>query len=154
MSIAISKLDHFKLQTEFGDGWVINSTFDWELSTKRERFSTWSRQRLLGTGAFGSVYLEKESDGGQLRAVKMIRRNVAATMGFTREILALISVADASPLPYAFVPELTACCWQYTASPPLCGVLRLVRKRKQHLPCDGVYPARRPRQLYQSTANG
>lgn len=99
MSVPISKLDHFKLETRFGDGFVVNTTIDWEFSNKRTRLSTCRRERPLGRGAFGSVWLERETEGGQLRAVKIIQRNVVVAMGFTQELLALITLADAG-VPY------------------------------------------------------
>lgn len=30
MAIPISKVDHFKLETEFGDGHVVNATYEWD----------------------------------------------------------------------------------------------------------------------------
>lgn len=71
MSVRISKLDNFKLETVFGDGFVMNATFDWHLSTKHKRSTTWRQEKLLGEGGFGSVWLQMEV-GGQLRAVKEI----------------------------------------------------------------------------------
>lgn len=96
MSVPISKLDNFKLETEFGDGFVVNATFDWDLSTKLKRSTTWKQEKLLGAGGFGSVWLQKEP-GGQLRAVKEIKRHLVVTLGFTQELLALITLADVCP---------------------------------------------------------
>lgn len=94
MSVPISKLDHFKLETTFGDGYVVNATIRWDLSTKHKRLWKWRQKRLLGRGAFGSVWLEREEEGGQLRAVKMLQRYDVITMSFTQELVALITLAD------------------------------------------------------------
>lgn len=98
MSVPISKIDKFKLETTFGEDYVVNTTYDWNLSTVRKRQSTWKQERLLGRGAFGRVWLEKEQ-GGELRAVKELRRNSVVTMGFAQELLSLIALADVSDLP-------------------------------------------------------
>ncbi|KAL0634820.1 hypothetical protein Q9L58_006253 [Maublancomyces gigas] len=94
MSIPVSKLDHFKMETEFGRDFVINTTAGWNLSTKQNRRTKWHRQRLLGTGGFGSVWLEQEENGSQLRAVKKLQRQDVMRMSFTHELVALITLAD------------------------------------------------------------
>lgn len=94
MATPISKLDNFKLETRFGDGYVDNSTYEWNLSTKRATgLKRWTRVKMIGAGTFGSVWLEKEL-GGQLRAVKMIQRHVIDTTGFSQELAALITLSD------------------------------------------------------------
>lgn len=94
MSTPISKIDLFKLETTFGDGYVVNSTFEWDMSQKHTRLSTWWEQRLLGSGAFGSVWLEKNEQGGQLRAVKRLNPRATMNLAFSHELLALITLAD------------------------------------------------------------
>lgn len=72
---------HERLQTEFG-------------SSKRpvQRKEYWQRQKLIGTGAFGSVWLEKCVHGqakAQFRAVKQIRvsgLHDPRPKGFRREL--------------------------------------------------------------------
>lgn len=102
MAFPISKLDRFKLETEFNDGYVVHTTYDWEYSTKGpKKSSTWKEVKQIGSGAFGSVWLEKET-GGQLRAVKRLQQHSA--VGFSQELLALITVTDvSSPRVFAFV---------------------------------------------------
>lgn len=92
-------LDNFKLETQFGVGYVKNRTYEWKLSKKRATGQkTWRRVKMIGSGAFGSVWLEKES-GGQLRAVKMIQRHVIDNTGFSQELAALITLSDVRTLP-------------------------------------------------------
>lgn len=95
MATPVSKLDHFKLETRFGDGFVENSTYEWKYSTKRAAgLKRWERVKMIGAGAFGSVWLEKEQTLGQLRAVKMIQRHAIDTTGFSQELAALITLSD------------------------------------------------------------
>lgn len=96
MSVPISKLDKFKLETTFGDGYVVNTTYDWTLSTLHRRLSTWKQEKMLGKAGFGDVWLQKEAETGKLRAVKELRKDTAMVMGFTQELLALIALGDAS----------------------------------------------------------
>lgn len=94
MATAISKLETYKLETKFDAGYVENSNFEWKFSTRqRKGFTRWKREKLLGAGGFGCVWLEKEL-GGQLRAVKTIQRHVIAETGFSQELLALITLID------------------------------------------------------------
>lgn len=97
MAVSISTLDHFKVETTFGDGYVVHTTYEWEFSTRgQKRSTTWEEVKCIGRGAFGSVWLEKEQNGAQLRAVKRIPRATLAGTGISRELLALIAVGDVS----------------------------------------------------------
>lgn len=89
------KLEHYKLETEFRDGYIINTTYEWELSARRPKVSTWKPERRIGNGAFGSVWSQREKEG-QLRAVKILPRNLLSGAGFAQELLALIKLKDAS----------------------------------------------------------
>lgn len=53
---------------------------------------TWIRQRLLGIGSFGAVYLEKNASTGTLRAVKQLMKGTAAW--HDREMDCMISVKN------------------------------------------------------------
>lgn len=100
MATAISKLDHFKLETEFGNGYVVNAIYEWELSTRRPKgLARWRQEKLIGAGAFGSVWLEKEEHGGQLRAVKRLQKHLLIETGFSQELLALITLTDVCAAP-------------------------------------------------------
>lgn len=94
MAVSISTLDRFKLETAFGDSEVVQTTYEWEFSKRRAMESTWKEVKLLGAGAFGSVWLEKKTEGGQLRAVKKLRRECLIRTGFSQEIIALVTVTE------------------------------------------------------------
>lgn len=97
MAIPISKLDRFKVETEFGDGYVVHTAYEWEFSSRKSKgSSTWWEVKEIGAGAFGSVWLEKEEPGGKLRAVKRLQRSSMAKTGFSQELLALITLTDVS----------------------------------------------------------
>lgn len=63
MAIPISKLDPFRMETEFRKGFIVLGARS-PLGT-----SKWSEVKLIAAGAFGSIWLENER-GGELRAVK------------------------------------------------------------------------------------
>lgn len=103
MATPISKLDHFKLETRFGDGYVENSTYQWQYSTRHATgFKRWEKVKMIGAGGFGCVWLEQEKSGGQLRAVKRIQRHVIETTGFSQELAALITLSDVCTSPTHF----------------------------------------------------
>lgn len=96
MSTPPPALGHYKLETEFHDGYVVNRTYEWDYSVRREKsLVKWKRGKTLGKGAFGEVWLEEE-EGGELRAVKCLERHSAVIMdaGVTRELLALITLTE------------------------------------------------------------
>lgn len=102
MAVPKSMLDRFKVETEFGDGYVVNTTYNWEYSTRQQAQSVrWDEVVQIGAGTFGSVWLER-AEGGQLRAVKRLQRE--SGVGFTQELLALITLADAS-LASLYLPD-------------------------------------------------
>lgn len=82
MTSQISKVDQYKLDSQFINGAVVHSN------------TTWNREHKLGTGGFGTVWRERDQRTGRLRAVKVVAKinlNV-------RELEALIELQDVSPL--------------------------------------------------------
>lgn len=78
MAIPISKLDCFKVETDFKDGYVVQTMYDSEYSQKGpSNSSMWVEEKQIGSGALGCVWLEKGS-GGQLRAAKRLLRHSMA----------------------------------------------------------------------------
>lgn len=56
----------------------------------------WKRERALGRGGFGTVYLEQETEG-QLRAVKIVqKRSEKKTVEYLREVLAMANLSRVS----------------------------------------------------------
>lgn len=85
------KIDLYKLDSVFHEDTVVHST-GLVAGTRVPLKTTWKREKLLGSGAFGSVWREKEDESGKLRAVKVISKlnlNV-------REVEALVALQDVS----------------------------------------------------------
>lgn len=96
MAALIPKLEHYKLETEFGDGYVAHTTYEWELSSRGQgKRSTWKPQKQVGSGGFGSVWLEEDKEKSQLRAVKTLDRGSLSGAGFSQELLALVKLKEA-----------------------------------------------------------
>jgi serine/threonine protein kinase len=56
----------------------------------------WKRERELGRGGFGTVYLEQDTEG-QLRAVKIVqRRTDKKVVEYLREVLAMANLSRVS----------------------------------------------------------
>lgn len=76
---------------------MVQTTYEWEFSSRKiKKLSRWNEVRLIGAGGFGSVWLEQEEGGGQLRAVKRLQRSSLGRTGYAQELLVLIMLADAS----------------------------------------------------------
>lgn len=93
MSSNTTRLDRYKLDTEFADNSVTHRTIQSDLVKGRRRIevlTTWVHERKLGAGAYGEVSLQREKYSGQLRAVKAISK----TQLRTHEMDALIDLQD------------------------------------------------------------
>jgi hypothetical protein len=71
--------------------------------TRRTVVKEWRRTKRLGSGTFGTVWLEKETEKGELRAVKEVAKNglTTAKTDYTRELEALghLSKVSYNPAP-------------------------------------------------------
>lgn len=103
MAFPSSSLDRFKIETEFGDGYVVQTTYEWELSAKVAKQSKWAEVERIGLGAFGSVWLEKQEPGGELRAVKRLQHDTLNRRSFTRELQALITLGEVCGFLFSFL---------------------------------------------------
>lgn len=93
MASGTDKIDLCKLDSVFHEDTVVHTT-GLEAGKRIPLKTTWKREKLLGTGAFGTVWREKEEGSGKLRAVKVISKlqlNV-------REVEALVALQDVSLL--------------------------------------------------------
>lgn len=73
------RLDRYKLNSEFTTDSVTHRTIQSDLVTRSRRIevlTTWVDERKLGAGAFGQVFLQRETVSGQLRAVKVIPQHL------------------------------------------------------------------------------
>lgn len=87
-------LDRYKLDSFFGRDTVVHTTG--LMFGQRIRETTrWTRQRMLGAGAFGKVRSEKERGTNQLRAVKVIYK----ILFDAQELEASVQLQDVSLLP-------------------------------------------------------
>ncbi|RSL64900.1 hypothetical protein CEP53_003907 [Fusarium sp. AF-6] len=86
-----------KINTEFLESCIRHVFHEAGQSLKQRlirREERWVRQRYLGQGAYGTVYLEKREDGGveELRAVKELKKSVGAgqELDYARELEAIM----------------------------------------------------------------
>lgn len=98
----IQKFKGYKLETKFHSDYVIHKTDEWKnrSSNRSWETSTWKKKGKIGSGSFGSVWLQ-EKEGGrkgkeQLRAVKMIPRDPSQGTSSSQELLALVKLKDVS----------------------------------------------------------
>ena len=112
---------------------------------------TWIRKRRLGSGSFGTVWLEHcdapaTPGGPQVRAVKEIRIADESNVDYNRELLAIAKFSHAK-----VSEDLRASCDRtfLTALPVctmFCAVIRLVPDSTSSLYCHGVSSPRGPQQ--------
>ena len=85
-----------ELTTRFGDGTVQHIYYVSNRNARQRRIrieETWRRERELGNGTFGRVWLETCVSGtktGEVRAVKEVSKNAASTaIDYGRELEAI-----------------------------------------------------------------
>ncbi|KAL0635172.1 hypothetical protein Q9L58_005897 [Maublancomyces gigas] len=96
------RLDRYKLNSEFSADSVTHRTIQSDLVTgsrRTEVLTTWVDERKLGAGAFGQVFLQRETVSGQLRAVKVIAQHLVKM----NEMDVLIDLQDRRDLFVAFL---------------------------------------------------
>ena len=86
-------IGYHKLDTEFFNGHVRHTTFHSDASRGRRQVAvvkSWYRDRELGRGSFGTVFLER-SETGESRAVKDIAKdkNSRIVIDYRRELMAM-----------------------------------------------------------------
>lgn len=90
MALPTAILDLYKVDATFHGDTVVHTTGVVSGPRTVALQTTWKRMRILGFGAFGVVWQEKEERSEELRAVKVILRlqlNI-------REVHALVEVRD------------------------------------------------------------
>ncbi|KAI9766503.1 MAG: hypothetical protein M1840_006460 [Geoglossum simile] len=81
-----------KLETNFGKGYTQHVYYVSGITSRQRKMRTevrWERRRNLGTGSFGTVWLEKlmsKNGGEDHRAVKEIRKGVQRSLDYSREL--------------------------------------------------------------------
>ena len=86
-------IGYHKLDTEFINGHIRQTTFHSDTSQGRRRVAVvknWHRDRELGRGNFGTVFLERTEEG-ECRAVKDIakQKNSRIAIDYRRELMAM-----------------------------------------------------------------
>ncbi|KAL0634825.1 hypothetical protein Q9L58_006258 [Maublancomyces gigas] len=87
---APSKIDRYKLDAEFSTGTITHTKRLQDGQRIDTPGTTWTREKKLGAGGFGTVWRERHAPTGELRAVKVLSKlqlNV-------REVEALVDLQD------------------------------------------------------------
>lgn len=88
------RLERYKLATVFdGDDTIIHTILKSNLQANLRQVkvtTTWRRDKVLGAGAFGEVWLQVEERSGNLRAVKTIPTRQVNS----RELESLVELQD------------------------------------------------------------
>lgn len=92
MSSKISTVDQYKLDVTFLDEAVVHTTRLVGAECIASPTTTWRREKKLGAGGFGVVWLEREQGSAQLRAVKVISKLQLNL----REVEAMVELRDVS----------------------------------------------------------
>jgi hypothetical protein len=85
-------VDFFRLDASFDPIYAVTRENVRAADGKRRTVvKEWKRTKRLGNGASGTVWLEKETEKGDLRAVKEVSKNgsITARIDYTQELVAL-----------------------------------------------------------------
>lgn len=103
MSSPSDLIDHFKLNVDFCDGYISQTSYasDHDKGLRRKKVEKkWYRLKIIGEGACGTVWLEVDKEGrkvGVERAVKEIRKSRMRMfqIDIKRELLAMAKLSKA-----------------------------------------------------------
>jgi hypothetical protein len=105
MTMALPRQDlveHFRFDAEFSNN-CVKHVF---LKSDRIRglrkvkvVETWRREKKIGEGGFGNVWLEVEDEKATQRAVKQIQKTriTSSRIDYQRELLAMATLSKVSP---------------------------------------------------------
>lgn len=91
----MTKFDRYKLESTFHDGGVTNTRYKADLSAGLRKTAVktkWADMGLLGSGGFGTVSLQQEEYGHQLRAVKRVVKGLSG--GIVNELKVMCKIVD------------------------------------------------------------
>lgn len=97
-SPVLTTLDKYKFRTTFHPDSVEHTTHTSNLRSRQRRVEVktkWTREKELGSGAFGVVWKEREEKSKELRAVKIILRRLINV----REVEALAELQNVGRSP-------------------------------------------------------
>jgi len=131
-------IERFRLVAAVHDG----QTYQEGVTRNKRCTRIWRRQRSLGSGAYGTVWLEQRRSGKQ-RAIKMLKKDnkliyleeiraMAKLSKVCLHILALAASFCKTPGQHGWISDIEL-AWG-----ALCQVLRLVWVPNARLPCHGV----------------
>lgn len=92
-------IEHFRLEVEFRSEYTKHTFYrsDRAQGRRKEKVEeAWRRERQLGQGASGAVWLERERHSNSERAVKAIRKSeglLSSVKYYEKEILAMAKLS-------------------------------------------------------------
>lgn len=97
MTTSSDFIEHFKLETQWHEDHTLHVSYRSVRSRGHQKLrieDRWYRKQKLGQGAFGTVWLETNSDGAD-RAVKEIGRDhgFSSLVDYKRELLAMAKLS-------------------------------------------------------------
>lgn len=98
MTSTTAILARHKIDTVFDGGTVVHKTYKSNLHTRQRKVTvktTWTREKELGSGAFGIVWRERQEGSQELRAVKVVSKRQLNV----REVDALAELQDVRAIP-------------------------------------------------------
>lgn len=123
-----TKLERHKLSTEslgcaYTNNIVVHTAYSPNLSGNVAVVKTkWKREKKVGAGGFGTIWLEREQRSGGVRAVKALSTR-SFKLGFLREVEILADLRDVSLTEMVILTSLTP---KFSVPSSLCAIYGLV----------------------------